>query len=274
MVVHAADIPTNEKERVFKTDKRDCRKIARSLGSDDLEAIHIPQKKTQEDRSLVRMRLTLRKDLTREKNRVKSMLNFYGIEIPERFLRSGHWSQAFIKWVKEIKFEYGTAEYALKMLLAEVENMRSLMLEITREIRQLSLTEDYRSNMELMRSIPGIGLITGITFLTQIEDINRFPDTDNFAAYMGLVPNCHSTGDKENTGEMTFRGSKWMRDLIVEASWIAASKDPAMHHAFLNFCKRMKSNQAIIRIARKLSNRIFYVLKNKRAYENGIVQLH
>ena len=124
--------------------------------------------------------------------------------MPERFLRSGHWSRAFIKWVKEIKFEYGTAEYSLKILIAEVENMRSLMLEITREIRQLSLTEDYRSNMELLRSVPGIGLITDITFLTQIEDIEHFPDTDNFAAYMGLVPNCHSTGDKENTERAAF----------------------------------------------------------------------
>jgi len=79
-VVHAADIPTNEKERVFKTDKRDCRKIARSLSSDDLEEIHIPQKKTQEDRSLVRMRLTLRKELTREKNRVISISNFLLLE--------------------------------------------------------------------------------------------------------------------------------------------------------------------------------------------------
>ena len=67
------------------TDKRDCRKIARSLSNNELEAIHIPEKKTQEDRSLIRMRLTLRRDLTSEKNRVKSMLNFYGVDIPERF---------------------------------------------------------------------------------------------------------------------------------------------------------------------------------------------
>jgi len=75
------------------------------------------------------------------------MLNFYGIDIPARFQGSTHWSKVFTKWLKEIKFEYGTAEYTLKTLIAEVENKRSLMLEITREIRKLSLTEAYCSDM-------------------------------------------------------------------------------------------------------------------------------
>ena len=272
IVVHAADIPTSQKEEVFKNDKRDCRKIARSLSSKELEAIHIPEKKTQEDRSLIRMRLTFRKDLNRQKNRVKSLMNFYGIDVPECFLRSSHWSKSFLEWLKQIKFEHDTAEYSLKILISEIEHLRSSLLEVTREIRKLSLTDAYLSDMKLMTSIPGIGLITGITFLTHIESIERFPNPDNFAAYLGLVPNCHSTGDKENTGEMTFRGNKWLRELLVEASWTAARKDPALHQAYLNFSKRMKGNQAIIRIARKLSNRIYYVLKNKRTYENGIVQ--
>ena len=272
IVVHAADVPTSQKEKVFKDDKRDCRKIARSICCNELDAIHIPEKKTQEDRSLVRMRLTLRKDLTRQKNRIKSMLNFYGLDIPEKFLRSSHWSKSFIEWLRGIKFEYGTAEYSLKILISEIEHLRSSMLEITKEIRKLSLTDAYVSDMQLLMNIPGIGLITGITFLTHIESIERFSNPDNFAGYWGLVPNCHSTGDKENTGELTFRGNNWLRVLLVEASWMAARKDTALHMTYLNLCKRMKANQAIIRIARKLSNRIYYVLKNKRTYETGVVQ--
>ena len=271
LVVHAADIPTSQKEKVFKTDKRDCHKIARSLSKNELEGIHIPEKKTQEDRSLVRMRITLRKDLNRQKNRIKSMMNFYGICIPERFLQSTHWSKSFIEWLKEVQFEYGSAEHSLKILIAEVEHLRSSQLGVTQELRKLALSTAYNTDMQLLISIPGIGMFTAIAFLTHIENINRFPNPNNFAAYLGLVPNCHSTGDKENTGEMTFRGNKWLRELLVEASRMAARKDPALHPAYLNLSKRMKANQAIIRIARKLSNRIYYVLKNKQAYENGIV---
>ena len=272
IVVHAADVPTTQKERAFKTDKRDCRKIAQALSNQELEALHVPSEKTQEDRSLVRMRLTLRKDLNREKNRVKSLLNFYGIQIPEQFLRSTHWSKSFIEWLKKLKFTTGSAEIALKLLISEVERLRSSMLEVTREIRKLANSESYCSDMKLMTSIPGIGLVIGIAFLTQIEMISRFRNTDALAGYLGLVPNCHSSGEKENAGEMTFRGNKWLRELLIESAWMAARSDPALHLAYLNLCKRMKPNNAIIRIARKLLNRIYYLLNNKCEYEKGIVQ--
>jgi len=271
IVVHAADVPTTGKERAFKTDKRDCSKIARSLCNGELEALHIPSIKTQEDRSLVRLRLTFRKDLTRQKNRVKAMLNLYGQKIPERFLSSGHWSKAFIGWLKEVKFETGSAEQALKLLIDQVEHLRSCLLEVTRKVRKLAASQDYCSNMKLMTSIPGIGLVTGIAFLTQIETIDRFPNTNSLASYLGLIPNCHSSGDKENTGEMTYRGNKWLRELLVEGAWTAARSDPALHLIYLKHCKKMKPNKAIIRIARKVLNRIYYVLKNKSEYEKGIV---
>ena len=271
IVVHAADVPTTQKEHAFKTDKRDCRKIARSLSKGELEALHVPSPKTQEDRSLVRIRLTFRKDLTRQKNRVKSMLNLYGKKIPEQFTSSSYWSKNFIQWLKEVKFETGSAEQALKLLIEQVEQARAGLLEATRQIRQLAASPDYCSNMKLMLSLPGVGLITGIVFLTQLETIDRFPNTDSLAGYLGLVPNCHSSGDKENTGEMTYRGNKWLREMIIESAWTAARSDPALHLAYLNLCKRMKSNNAIIRIARKLLNRMYYVLKNKREYEKGIV---
>jgi len=272
IVVHAADVPTTQKERTFKTDKRDCRKIARSLSKHELEALHVPQVKTQEDRSLVRMRLTIRKDLNRQKNRIKSMLNFYGREIPEQYLCSSHWSKVFIDWLKGIKFETGSAETGLKLLIGEVEHLRSSLLEVTREIRKLAASESYCSDMKLITGIPGIGSVVGIAFLTQLETIDRFPSTDSLANYLGLVPNCHSTGDKENTGEMTYRGNKWLRELLIESAWMAARRDPILHLSYLNLCKRMKPNNAIIRIARKVLNRIYYVLKNKREYEIGIVQ--
>ena len=54
IVVNPADIPTTDKEKVQKEDKRDSRKIAKSLRSGDLSPIYVPSAKTLEDRSLVR----------------------------------------------------------------------------------------------------------------------------------------------------------------------------------------------------------------------------
>ena len=267
IVVNAADVPTTGKEKSNKTDKRDSRKLARSLSKSELTGIHIPTRKTQEDRSLLRTRYAIRKNLSKEKVRIKSMLNFYGIEHPERFEKNTtHWSKRYLEWLKNVPMEYETGKASFELLIKAVEELRKLLLDVNRKIRQLSREDDYRENFELIDSIPGIGLTTGMTLLTEIEDIQRFNNTDQFASYVGLVPTCHSSSEKEQNGEITFRSNGLMREMLVESAWVVAAKDPAMHLAFIELCKRMESNKAIIRIARKLLNRIYFVLKNKQKY--------
>src|SRR5450759_582895 len=93
IVINPADVPTSQKEQLQKDDPTDSRKLARSLRSGDLKGIYIPSMETLNDRSLVRMRSTLVKDMTRFKQRVKSFLYFYGIAYPPEFENSGtHWS--------------------------------------------------------------------------------------------------------------------------------------------------------------------------------------
>jgi len=267
IVVNAADVPTTGKEKTNKTDKRDSRKLARSLSKSELEGIHIPTRKTQEDRTLLRTRYVIRKNLSKEKVRIKSMLNFYGIEHPPVFEKSTtHWSKRYLEWLRNVPMEYETGKASIDLLIKGVEELRKLLLETNQKIRQLSRTDSYRESFELINSIPGIGLITGMTFLTEIEDIQRFNNIDQFASYVGLVPTCHSTSEKEQNGEITFRSNRLMREMLVESAWIVAAKDPAMHLAFIELCKRMEPNKAIIRIAKKLLNRIYFVLKNKQKY--------
>ena len=68
-------------------------------------------------------------------------------------------------------------------------------------------------------------------------------------------------------GEKTFRGNKQIGPLIIEASWIAITKDAGLGSQYLNYRRRMESQKAIVRMARKMSNVIFAVLKNKTKYE-------
>jgi len=102
IVINAADVPTSQKEHLLKDDPTDSRKLARSLRSGDLKAIYIPDPFTIEDRSLVRLRSTLVKDMVKYKVRIKSFLYFYGISYPQEFEKSGtHWSRRFMKWLSE-----------------------------------------------------------------------------------------------------------------------------------------------------------------------------
>ena len=271
IVINAADVPTNQKERTQKTDKVDSRKLARALRSGDLKAIHVPDTSTLSDRSLVRTRSTIVKDMIRSKQRIKSFLYFYGINYPQEYAaRSTHWTKRFVKWLRSINLDCSTGTQSLNILIDQLENQREQLLKTTRKIRDLSQSDSYSRDITLLRSIPGIGSITSITLLTELGSISRFSDADRLAAFVGLVPKCHSSGEDDNKGEMTFRHNDHLLQMIIESSWFAVRSDPAMSFCYSKYVQRMDENKAIIRIARKLINRIYAVLKQQKEYVCGI----
>ena len=273
IVVNPSDIPTTDKEKRQKEDSRDSRKIARSLQNGDLKGIYVPSQSTLEDRLLVRTRFTFVKELTRFKNRVKSLLNLHGIEIPEEFGKNrAYWSGKFIFWLEGIEFTQPSATSALQIMIDQCKHLRKNQLSITREIRELSRTKKYHKQFEYLIGIPGVGPTIAMLILTEIEDIKRFKNLDQLSSFIGLIPSTNSSGDKEKTGDITPRGHKPLRSLIVEAAWVAIRNDPALMLCFVNYTKRMEPNKAIIRIAKKLLNRIRYVLKNEQEYVNAITR--
>jgi transposase len=107
--------------------------------------------------------------------------------------------------------------------------------------------------------------------MVEIDDIARFPDSNSLANFIGLIPMCHSTGDKEGVGDITIRKRASLRCCLIEAAWIAIRKEPAMTLAYEGFRKRMIAQKTIVKIARKLVNRIFFVLKRKQEYVACVV---
>lgn len=271
IVVNPADIPTTDKERRQKEDKRDSRKIAKTLEAGQLRGIYIPSEKTQQDRILLRTRDSVSKDLSRNKNRVKGLLYLQGIEIPKRFA-SSRWSNQFLLWLSEISFGNDTCREALNALLDMVKHQRSLLLKLTRQIRELSKTSEYQQNVELLVSVPGIGLLTAMKLLTELENIHRFTDFAHLCSYVGLVPSTNSSGESEIVSGISPRRNARLRMALIESAWIAIRNDPAMLSSYQQLCKRIPANKAIIRIAKKLLSRITYVLRTRYNYEKGVVK--
>lgn len=229
---------------------------------------------TLETRTLLRSRDAIVRDLSWMKQRIKSLLYFYGISYPVEFTNNGtHWSRRFMRWLREdVSLSTSVGMDGLTLLLDSADNQRKLLLDATRKLRQLSRMEQYALDYGLLRSVPGVGMITALSLLAEIEDIKRFSSSDMLAGYIGLVPTSHDSGDKIKTGEMTFRGQMQLRSKLIECSWLAARIDPALHMAFLKLTGRMEPNKAIVRIARKVLNRIFYVLKYRKEYECSVVK--
>jgi len=272
IIVNPADIPTTDKERRQKEDSRDSRKIARSLSNGELEGIYIPSQETEELRSLVRYRKSLVKDIGRNKSRIKSFLYRHGIEVPlELDTASKYWSSNFTIWLRTVQLSTDFGHTVIHNMLDTVTLLRAKLLEVQKELRRIAKQEGYSQQVQWLTGIPGIGLITAMTLLSELESILRFKSLDKLCSYIGLVPATNSSSDTERVGSITPRSNQYLRGIIIESAWIAIRNDPALTLAYNNLCKRMKPNKAIIRIAKKLLNRIRYVLKNQTKYEYAIV---
>lgn len=264
MVIHPADVPTSDKEKRRKTDQVDSRKLARGLKNNDFKPIYIPDERQQQDRSLLRINDKLTRDITRIKNRIKSFLRFFGIAIPSEF--NGKWSKRFITWLEKVS-PGGRANLSFQVLIAEYKLLREQAGQLGKQIKILSEHADYKQKMIWLTTIPGIGLQTAMVLLTEIGDINRFTNLKALCAYFGLIPDCHDSGDTRIAGGNTKRGNTYLKCIIIEISWMCIRYDSSLLLAYKSAVRGMDSNKAIIKVARKLLNRIRFVLKNNQGYQ-------
>jgi transposase len=269
IVVNPADIPTTDKEKKQKEDCRDSRKIARALKNGELKAIYVPDKNIEELRVLVRYRKTIVREISKCKTRIKSFLHFNGIKIPRELdLAAQYWSANFTKWLKTVKLTTDYGHIVLVKTIETIEHLRKTLLSICRDLKRIiEQNSTFDNTIKKLRGIPGIGFVVSLTILTEIVDIKRFANLDRLCSFIGLIPTTKSTSDKEITGRITNRSNKPLRDVLIESAWIAIRNDSSLALTYSNLCKRMKPNNAIIRISKKLLNRIRFVLLNNKQYE-------
>jgi transposase len=192
-----------------------------------------------------------------------------GVEYPDEYFNGNHhWTRKFISWLQDDVRLLSETRMSLDMLIEDILHYRHRLLTVNRKLRTLAQSDKYANKYELLMSIPGIGTTIAMSLLTEIDDIDRFSNQRQFASFLGLIPMMSSSGNKEYVGEKTFRGNKQLGPRIVEASWISIRHDMELSAKYGSLCARgMKPQEAIIRIARKLSNIIFSVLKSNHKYE-------
>jgi len=182
-----------------------------------------------------------------------------------------YWSNTYINYLKKLSCE-PVIRSKLDMLLSDLEYMRDQQLKVIKELKTFSANNPeidlYR---HYLQSIPGIGLITALTVLARVGDPIYLTNVRELGAFTGLVPKERSTGDTVHYGSITHMGNAELRTLLIEASWVAIRRDTEL----AQFYHRIKSRhhpkaaakKAIVAVARKLTQRIYKVLKERRMYE-------
>ena len=269
IVINPADIPTTHKESEFKTDKNDALKIAKALRSGDLNPIAIPDKQLQEDRSLVRYRIQLRKDIVRQKCRIKSLLAFYNVQIPEQWSAS-RWSRPFVNWLWNLELTTDEGTKTLRLLMGMFSYIHGMCVNTDNHLRELSRTKRHeKQSKHYLRLSSDLERVRSIEFLVQIGDIKRFKNNDKLANYLGLVPSSNSSGESIKQDRLTYRGHKQLRSIMVEAAWTSISTDPAMAKKYSNLKKRMIAQRAIISVARSLLCRVTICIDQRSPLSKG-----
>ena len=271
IVINPADVPTTHKEKTNKRDKVDSRKLSRELENGSLRGIYIPDEFHQQLRTLCRLRYRIIQSQTRVKNRIKGILSFYGIFLPDHCELS-HWSRAFIRWLQSLEFSFPMGTESLRFCIEELLGHRKRLAELIRVLRKHMNQYELSQLINNICSVPGIGFVTAATLYCELIDIHRFYNLDHLASYVGLVPSVAGSGDWEIDRGLTFRYNQHLRYLLVEAAWIAVRKDPVLTLKFSQLIRRMTKQNAIIRIAKKLLSRVRYVWKHKQRYVPGVVE--
>jgi transposase len=143
------------------------------------------------------------------------------------------------------------------------------MLTLSRIIR-LRISQYDKELYSLLKTISGIGPLTSSALITELGDINRFNDIEHLSSFVGLIPRVRESGETIHTGGITFRCNSFLRTLLIEASWQTIRMDPAMMYYYQQHIINNKGHKVIIKVARKLLNRIKYVMRNREPYLTGV----
>jgi transposase len=256
-------VPQEYGNRV-KTDRRDSKKLAHLLAKGMLKRVWVPSEEELYHRQVIRRRRQLVRDRVRTQSRIKAELRFYGIHLEEP---RGRWTQMYFETLRSVRFDNRWMQESFNRLLEQYEFLSMQIDKQTKLLRELSEAEKYRERVEILQSIPGVGLISAMELLLELQDVSRFRRAEQLAAYVGLTPSQYSSADKVRMGRITGIGKNTLRSLLVEASWILISKDQAMREKYDRIKIRSGGKRAIVAIARTLLLRMRRMLLNNKTYE-------
>ena len=269
LVVNPADVPRTNKQGWQKTDKIDCRNLCQQLQHHNLYSIGIPEEEREGLRSLLRRRNHLVRQLRTTKNHIKSQLLYYGIKVPQEY-DNPNWSHNMKDWLRNVEWKFSTASLALQSRLKQLNFLWYEELDISAALRAYA-RKHYKKDYYLLKSVPGIGGITATAILSELGDLRRFTRLDELASLVGLVPGIHQSSDTTTCLGLTKRSNRYLRSLLVEASWVAVRTDMALQ-AYYRKHSVKEPNKAIIKVAHKLLSRIRSVIITGMPYQLGLIK--
>jgi transposase len=253
-----------------KTDKVDAKVLAELLRMDGLpRRVHVAEGESRELRDLLRARYQLIRSATSLMNHFRGMLRQEGIKLSARVFRNGDIFSR-LRENKDVPDHLTTVAACYERSIAELQKQQ----------KELDDTiADYRNDdIDLMKSIPGVGEVASKTVYAAVSTIKRFQRAKQLTSYCGLVPSVRSSGERADYGHITREGRAELRRVaVLSAHAVLRSKNAEsrpLRRWHERVAKRRGFKTALVGLARKLMEIIFYVLRDRREYDARLLQAH
>lgn len=129
---------------------------------------------------------------------------------------------------------------------------------------------------KLLKTIPGVGTLTAISFKTSIDDPTRFTSVADVGAFLGLTPKRYQSGEVDRNGGISKHGSRQTRSLLYEAASCLLTrygKHTTLAAWATKLRERLGFKKAVVALARKLSTLMLSMWKSGEVYRSEIVSV-
>jgi transposase len=242
-----------------KTDKVDARVLAELCRRDLVPALWIPSIDDRALRERLRRRMHLVRMRASAQNRIFGLLTQWGLRVSLKRLRE---PDAMAMLEARGVPEAWRASIAEALAVIDLLDARAAPFE--RELRALAAAD---RRVMLLRTIPGIGDLLGLTIASEIGDVSRFSSPRKLIGYAGLAPRVSQSGDRSRTGALSKAGSRTLRWAAVEAAHQSWRPTNPWHGLYCDITKRAGKNPAKSAVARKILIAAWHVLSREQPFK-------
>ena len=201
--------------RLNKTDANDAEGLAQLARTGWYREVTAKRAESQRSRALLVARRQLVKQRRDVENQVRALLRGFGLAV-------GTVARArFEARVWELVAREPSLEDAVGPLLMV---RRSVGLHIKALERRLGAVARGSEVCRRLMTVPGVGVMTALSFVTAIDDPNRFRRSSSVGAYLGLTPRRHQSGEADWSGRISKRGDGLARQMLYEAANVLLSR--------------------------------------------------
>jgi len=172
-----------------------------------------------------------------------------------------------VQWLQEMAD--GGLPQGLRTVLGTLVNVYEelcrQMKRLDKAILELARSERYAQKFRKLKLLPGVGTLSAMVFLTEIGDLNRFANRRQLAAYLGLSPAAHGSGNtNDRKGHITRQGPARVRHVLCQAAW-AALRCSELWRSRFNQIKRgfpKRAKVAIVAVMRQLAITMWHTARS------------